>query len=188
MPETPDSPQSPNDPNPPSFTQPVSAKLARRLAAAADGYRDGREVWFTASFTPKDGQNGNNFDISEAIPGDGTSAPDVTLSDGYGLFGPFLTEESGDPKRTPIASIVLRLPGGDVEIDASKYDAMFWSSSSLDKFAVPHYATVLDLSMAAKLQREFSEPSVYLVLHGPNTEYDLKSIPNLGGQVKFLTI
>jgi hypothetical protein len=184
----PEATSSDADPTPPSFAQPISAKLARRLAAAADGYRDGKVVWFTASYTPLDGDNGNNFGISEAIPGTGTTAPDLPIPPGYGLFGPFLTTANDRPKKTEILRITVALPDREVVIDASKYDAMFWSSSSVDKFAVPHYATVLDLKMAATLQQDFGQENVYLVLHGPNTEYKLQAVPAQDGPIKILTI
>lgn len=150
------------------FGRPISAKLARRLAAAADGYRDGREVWFTARYVP---ENGYNFHISKPIVREDLGK--VTLKDDEGLFGPFETPfDPGDQKRTPIEKITLHLAGGGaVTFAAADYDSLFWSTSALDKFAVPFYVEFLGMEAGEQLQQDFQKAEVFAVAHGPNTEY-----------------
>jgi len=157
-----------------SFDRPVSARLARRLAAAADGYRTGEVIWFRARYVPDENFS---FGISEPIVSKVRPQPD-DLADGEGLFGPFQTEVDGPGlTRTPIVEVVLRLAGGEeTRFPADRYDALFWSMSSLEKFAIPHYVEFQGLEVAKRLREDFLKPEVYVMAHGPNTEYTMRAL------------
>jgi len=160
---------------------PISSRLARRLAAAADGYQNGKMVWFTALAEPDEE---GNFQISEAIVSDTRPADPVDPK--RRVYGPFLSEREGPARSTPIVKITLHVQEGgqvrQVEFPADKYDALFWSTSALDKFAVPHYVAFEGLPQATEMRAEYVDHSaVFAIVHGPNTEYDRVQLKEPGG-------
>lgn len=149
-----------------SATRPITASLARRLAAAADGYRNGEVVWFTARYVAVD----EDFDISEGLEGDRPAAPE---DPDYGVFGPF-QNDADQIKRTPVVKVTLHLSDStERTFAAAKCDAIFWSSSAIRKFAIPHYAEYIGLDYAKKIRDDFGQANVSAFAHGPNTEYEL---------------
>jgi hypothetical protein len=164
-------------PNPTgTMDKPISARLLRRLAAAADGFRNGLTVWFTANYEPE-GED-ESFKISKAIVQD--DPPTTQPGPGRKHFGPY--KSTGEPIRTtPIVEIVLHVQTANgiqtVSIPAKDYDAIFWSTSALEKFAIPHYVVFEGLKRAAKLEKKFKDDaSVYAIVHGPNTEYSTRPV------------
>lgn len=145
--------------------KPVSALLARRLAGAASGFPNGKNVWFYARYDRKN----LSFDVSDPIVSD-TAPADPTDPD-FGLFGPYQTPAI--PSRRPaVARVTIELVDGRrVTLPIEKADTLFLSPSALEKFAIPYYAALGDLELAMKIRRTFEDDNVVLLCHGPNTEY-----------------
>lgn len=161
-------------------TPPISSRLALRLAAAAEGFQDGTTVWFVARYEPD--PNGS-FGVKKPIVSE--KRPAVSLEPGEGLFGPYRSEREEPSQRTPVLKIAVQVQDGEkvrtVEFDARDFDALFWSTSAIEKFAIPHYVAFEGLTRAEKLKKDFLDPKVYLMAHGPNTEYELRTLDEKGG-------
>jgi hypothetical protein len=158
--------------------QPISSRLAMRLAAAADGYQNGKTVWFTARLEPdEDG----SFHMSPAIEAE--DRPNLSLEPGVVLFGPYRSDRQGPEKTTPVVRVTLELSNGKtIGFPATRYDAIIWSTSSLGKFAIPHYVAFEGLEAAGVLRDKFvNDASVFVMAHGPNTEYDLHPVDGVAG-------
>jgi hypothetical protein len=145
----------------------LSAKLVRRLAAAADGFRDGREIFFTARFEPE-----KNGDFNLDGPFVREQLDTLRVPPGFGIFGPYMTPECDDDiGRTPIKTITIELHDGQKwSFEGKRFDALFWSISALEKFAIPHYTNVHGVEKARAMLRGFEETDVFLMGHDPNTE------------------
>ena len=129
------------------------ARLVRRLAEAADGYRDGRDHWVVASRKPYKGNHRvvGVFDSSQ-------EAKFVAAREGldYDAFGPFKTpkEEFLVPPGERVKEvIVVYVNGMKTNYSADSVDAVFWGLSAFDKFIVPYLASVATAEYAAE-QRE----------------------------------
>ena len=91
---------------------------------------------------------------------------------GFGIFGPYKTDKCDDDiSRTPVKSITIELHNGDKHcFEGTKFDALFWSISALEKFAIPHYTSVRGVEKAQHILRQFVDTDVFLMAHDPNTE------------------
>jgi hypothetical protein len=159
----------------------ISAALARRLAAAADGHRDGQEIYFQARFEP--GADGD-FDVTG--PFSREQAEQQAPPEGFGIFGPYRTDECEDDiSRTPVKRVTMELTNGEVlTFEGSRYDALFWSSSALEKFVVPYYAMIAGVDRATRLRDTFLTPAVFMIAHDPNTEETMITVrPQPGTQL-----
>jgi hypothetical protein len=147
--------------------RPITSGLARRLAAAADGYQNGRLIWFTARYEPVSG----NYEISKAIESE--VRPPAPENPEFGVFGPFRNDAAAI-KRTPVVGVTLHLAGGETrKFAADEYDAVIWSNSAIRKFALPHYGEYIGLEYAMAVRDGFLKDNVAAFVHGPNTEYKL---------------
>jgi len=139
----------------PGDTAAKPASLLRRLAEAADGYRDGRPRWVVIH---RKGVKGHH-----KVAGVFTSAEqaDVELQragDEFAVFGPFVTVDDPPDESTPspydVVEVTVRERNGRViRIDPNKVDALFWTLAAFDKFIVPYLARVDGAEHAAE-QRE----------------------------------
>ena len=134
-------------------TLPQPASLVRRLAEAADGYRDGKDKWVVAG---RKAEKGNHrvagvFDtFQEADFTARREGPE------YAAFGPYRTpkEEFLVPPNERVREvIVIYVDGRKRNYDADSVDALFWGLSAFDKFIVPYLAKVASADYAAE-QRE----------------------------------
>jgi len=148
-------------------SRPLSAKLIRRLAAAADGHRDGREIYFMARFEAEDD---GDFDVNGPYTHDQLNT--LRVPQGFGIFGPYQTEACiDDISRTPVKKITIELHNGHTfSFEGTRFDALFWSVSALEKFAIPHYTTIRGVEKAQHILRQFVDTDVFLLAHDPNTE------------------
>lgn len=159
--------------DPSQAPRPISAALARRLAAAASGFPNGQTVWFTARHEP---DASGSYQVSAPIvsgirpaePGDSA----------FGLFGPYQTPVPGHPaKRADVVRVVLHLSNGtSIDLPAGDADCVFWTAAAIEKFAVPYYASLGNLELAVRIRDEFNRADVVAMDHGPNTEYDMRRI------------
>jgi len=121
---------------------PTSAGLYRRLAEAADGFRDGAPVWFAA----------HRLDPNQEVLGPFRSQENVLSAaeaePGYDAFGPFIT----DPESAPVgeeeivgAAVWVKEEDGSFSwaiYQPSDVDAVFLTDSAIDKFVVPYLSQV----------------------------------------------
>jgi len=157
----------------------ISAKLVRRLAAAAEGFRDGREIFFMARF---EAEPDGDFDLDGPYTRDQLDT--LRVPQGFGIFGPYQTADcSDDISRTPVKKITIELHGGETfSFEGTRFDALFWSVSALEKFAIPHYTSVRGVDKAQHILRRFVETDVFLLAHDPNTEETMIGVtPGPGG-------
>ena len=149
---------------------PTSAGLHRRLAEAADGYRDGEPVWFVAhSQDPSQEVLGPFRSQSEAL----TAAEGEP---GYDAFGPFITE----PETTRIgeekiagAAVWVREADGSFSwavYEPSEVDAVFLTDSAIDKFVVPYLTRVHGPAYAERIRdSQLSSIEGRPCCHGPTS-------------------
>jgi hypothetical protein len=134
---------------------PPSGSLMRRLAEAADGYRDGRPKWVVAD------RKGNDKRYHKVLGVFSTAeeAESVASRGGpeYEKFGPFLTEKEDYkvPEGERVAEvIVVYVDGTRKRFDGDSVDALFWGLPAFDKFIVP-YLSFISSADYAKEQRDF---------------------------------
>ena len=154
-----DEPPPPNG-YPPGDKSPKSASLTRRLAEAADGYRDGQPKWVVADRQRRQGNHrvvGVFSDVARAE----LVADSVAKAEGaptVEAFGPFLTPKEGfdfPPKDSVAAVIVIYRDStqAPARYSADSIDALFWGLSAFDKFIVPYLSSVYSVDYA-KQQRD----------------------------------
>lgn len=151
----------------PDGVRPICASLSRRLAAAADGHRNGQEIFFVARYEPDET---GDFELDGPYFRDQLGK--LRVPEGFGIFGPYCTADCEDDiSRTPIRTITIELHNGEKRsFEGNRYDALFWSVSALEKFVIPHYTVVRGLKKAQEILREFVDTDVFLLAHDPNTE------------------
>lgn len=144
----------------------ISAPLLRRLSAAADGHRDGKEHFFTAQLEPD-----ANGDFHIKGPFTAAAAAAIPAVPGRAVFGPYVTKDPPAFVQKPIRKITVELDDNTTfDVDPEKIDALFWSTSAIDKFMVPHYERFSSREVAQRIVIQFLDPSVMMLAHDPNTE------------------
>jgi len=178
--------------------RPLTAALLRRLGEAADGYRTGRPVYVVACYDdPRDALRvfEREADALEHL---------ARAGDRFGMFGPFATPVDGSASGVPVgeagASLEARdgsAPAGEVvevvlslrddagaettiRLDGREHDALFWSMSAIDKFAVPYYTRTDGPEYAAEMRRRAMRAQGTAVAHMPRSEY-ISQEPGLDG-------
>ena len=158
------------------FNIPVQASLARRLAEAADGFRNVDQVFFIAGYQPP-------YAIKD-FP-DSTSAQaymsDHNFSENdYGIFGPFKTTDDVENLNLPgvenieTVDIKIHFKDGsqqDVCLPGS-IDSIFFNLSSFEKFVFPYYSHLYGVEYAktmrdnliAKYSQQVTQTSAPMVL------------------------
>jgi hypothetical protein len=119
-----------------------SASLLRRLAEAADGYRDGADRFVVAAREFPHKVVGVFLTKAEA---DSVAADSSTSTLHYEAFGPYRTaaEAGVSPEVDDVDSVVAYYAGGEQKTyDGKKYDALFWSLPAFDKFVAPYLTSV----------------------------------------------
>src|SRR5262245_14505889 len=125
---------------------PLSASILRRVAEAADGFRDGKPHWFVVTLEAP----------HKAVPFDSAAAARTgqkKMGAGTVVLGPYVTQPEPRPKKLAarkkakakkVARIEIYYEGvkKPVVIDPSKADAIFLGASALDKFAYPYYSRI----------------------------------------------
>ena len=172
----------------PMSDRPMSAALLRRLAETADGSRDNQSRWVVASYPePTDGK------LKSFSSEDQAKAYCKELNDAggdYGVFGPYATSPgvgtnaTGHKMRVKrVAVVVDDGNGGELvnELPGDQYDALFWSASALDKFAVPYYVSMAGLAFGNKVSSDFGQERVYMMAHLPDTLYQTAFIKKVNG-------
>ncbi len=171
------------------FEQPVSAVVAKRLAAAADGFRHGRPMYFVSGF--RDPAGLQRFEGEGGRAAAERARKEREAKGGgekYGVFGPYVTEPAPGPDASPEPQVLdvtvrVRLPDGSTQtrvFGGGEFDALFWTRSAVDKFVIPYYTGALGLDYAARLSGEFSGEDVYMAAHMPDTMLSLIRVEGTG--------
>ncbi|HJR17241.1 MAG TPA: hypothetical protein VJ808_10350 [Gemmatimonadales bacterium] len=135
-------------------TLPKVASLARRLAEAADGYRDGKPKWVVAHI------KGNNKRHHRVV-GVFSTAEEADIvarreGDEYAAFGPFLTPEEDYriPRGERVDSVIVIYADGQRKYyDGDSVDALFWGLPAFDKFIGPYLSSVSSPDYAAEQRK-----------------------------------
>jgi hypothetical protein len=150
----------------------IPAGLAKRLAEAADSFRDNMYHYFVCKTQfPYDLHNTAGYAYSE----EASSAADSLLQDlgsGYYKFGPYKT---ADPDETTIeydsVKITFLLNGNELsektQILSNGADAVILSLSAYDKFFQPYYVRLYGIEVAEEFRNaaKTALSSQYLLTH-----------------------
>lgn len=133
-------------------TLPKPATLVRRLAEAADGYRDGKNRFVVASRRFPHDVRGVFLTPFEA------RVEVIRAGADYGVFGPFQTLDDpldmvSTPDKRVAEVIVIYRNGKQRRYGADSVDAIFWGLAAFDKFVAPYLTSVYGAAYAAE-QRE----------------------------------
>jgi hypothetical protein len=135
-------------------TSAKSASLMRRLAEAADGYRDGKPHWVAIQ---RNGQQGHHRVLGVFDTYQQAAFEARRVGPEYQAFGPFVTvdappDESSSGEDVDYV-IVRQKDGVEKRFGADSVDALFWSLAAFDKFIAPYLTSVDGVRYAAE-QRE----------------------------------
>jgi len=126
-----------------------SAPLLRRLAEAADGYRDGVDRFFVVSLESPHEVLREEFLKREDADAAAKVRSTETLH--FAAFGPYRTEADSVAQAASVDSVVAFLSDGRRRVyDGSAVDALFWSLPAYDKFVTPYETTVYGVAEAAR--------------------------------------
>ena len=173
----------------PGFEQPVSAGVAKRLAAAADGFRHGKPMYFVSGF--RDVGPVERFEGEEGREAAERARRAKEAGGGgekFGVFGPYVTDPGHGHGGKPPAEVLdvtvrMKLPDGSTRtqvLGGGEYDALFWTRSAVDKFVVPYYVGALGLQYATRVSEDFSGRDVYMLAHLPDTMPAMIRLPGAG--------
>lgn len=140
----------------PISPRPISSSLARRLAEAADGFRNVDQVFFIAGYKrPHRIKDFPDSDSAEAY----FAAKSLKEKD-YGIFGPYKTTDD-------VAELNLLGVENIVKVDLTLYfkngkhqkvtlpggiDSIFLNLSSFEKFVFPYYCHLYGVDYAKRLR------------------------------------
>jgi hypothetical protein len=131
-----------------------SASLVRRLAEAADGFRDGKPRYVVAH---RKGDRGHHDVLGVFMTFQEADFMARRAGPEYAVFGPFVTlddpPDESSSEEDVVEVIVRKKNGREVRYSADSVDALFWSLAAFDKFIAP-YLTVVDGARYAAEQRE----------------------------------
>jgi len=138
----------------PESKTPESASLLRRLAEAADGYRDNEPRIIVARRDPP-------HDVTGVFRASQTAEIDEALrvaGSGYEAFGPYQTP-TADPLpsgRKQVLSVTVTYTDKTTDtFPADDFDALVWSVPAFDKFVMPNLISAYGLAFATSKRTEF---------------------------------
>jgi hypothetical protein len=133
------------------------ATLLRRLAEAADGYRDGRDKFVVAAQVFPHNVAGVFSSREEA---DRTARDSAKSANGYAVFGPYRTPPDTNVSREvdDVDSVVTYLKDKTTRTyDGDEYDALFWSMPAFDKFVAPYLTFVAGADHAQRQRQAYKD-------------------------------
>jgi hypothetical protein len=157
----------------------MSPRLLKRLGEAAmgTGRKYGEQYWICRYVpdveTKKYGIDGpfHTWDEAQDAIGDRL---------GFGVFGPYEPGEyegliSMVHPSAEVVAVLVYLEGvvEPIEIDASTFDALFWSPAAIEKFVFPYYCGAEGLDYTIQVRDDYVALNAYLMAHSDDTEYSL---------------
>lgn len=151
----------------------LPASLITRLAEAADGIRNGKEIYFVAQLKP-DPETGHDVIGHFSNPDDALKHPKAKValeSGGYLIFGPFETKDDEDYEPKNIEKVVIYPCGKEpITLEGDKFDCVFWSLSAVDKFVMPYYTSLGGLERAKRVRKDFIKTTSIAGIHIPGSD------------------
>ena len=138
------------------FQTGISATLARRLAEAADGFRNVHQVYFIAGYkSPHPIKDFPDFESAK----DYFEDKDLNKDD-YGIFGPFKTTDDVQDLYLPgvedieKVDLTIYFKSGQIQSESlpGRIDSIFLNLSSFEKFVFPYYCHLYGAEYAKKLR------------------------------------
>jgi hypothetical protein len=138
------------------FQTSISATLARRLAEAADGFRNVHQVFFIAGYKfPHPIKDFPDLESAEIY-----FADKELPTDEYGIFGPFkTTDDVQDLELLGVENIekvdlTIYYKNGHIQSETlpGGIDSIFFNLSSFEKFVFPYYCHLYGAGYAKKLR------------------------------------
>ena len=163
----------PKNPCPPPPV--MSPQLLRRLAEASRGPHGGGEQWWVCRFEAD--PETYSFDLDGPFPTQDAANEMLSGREGYGVFGPYRHSADGEfgVRESPvkIERIRVKISGREeeMEIDPTKFDALFWGAPAVEKFVLPYYTSASGLDYALRVREEFERGNAYLIAHSGDTEH-----------------
>lgn len=164
-------------PDVPPPNKPMSVKLARALAEAADGFRGHKApVFLVAPYKLHKSPERGGFHIFgpyhdwEHVPRD---VKRLVMHETHGFFGPFDTGGTVIVHGRPIGSVTLHVRHSTkvFHLRPDRIDTLFFSAESVEKFALPYYERVYGPAFAARVRDQFATADTQFMAHYPWTEY-----------------
>lgn len=135
----------------------LPASLLKRVAQAADGFRNGRRVWFVVerAFPHAIATFFQEAEAKAAVDDNGES---------HVLVGPYRTPV-GPSSMDRVEWIDVKLAGREkpLRYNGESVDALFFSQSALDKFFYPYYTAVYGPEYAAEMRKRHTGASTLSV-------------------------
>lgn len=135
----------------------LNAGLAKRLAEAADCFRDGKYHYFICKKTPPYDLNyTKGFDSDEEASSEADTAK-AALGEDYGKFGPYKTDLFDAATFDYDAIQIIFLKDSNpvyTEMLEGDVDAIILSVSAYDKFFQPYYVRLYGIEVAKELRKQ----------------------------------
>jgi hypothetical protein len=138
-----------------------TAGLAKRLAEAADSFRDGKYYYFVSLLNPTDDYP--DFDLHSVSGNTDEQANNNadtlknSLGSDYFKFGPYKNDSEESPlldfDSLEVKLIKNGLATSTITLDKST-DAIILSSSAYDKFFLPYYTRLYGVDVAASFRSQ----------------------------------
>lgn len=176
-----------------NFAQPkraLTSRELRKIAEAADGQRDEvlNIVQMTTSGvdTGQDTPNGENTKYRVAKVSDGpiTDDPLPVWKKVFETNTPTKLRVRMGVRINPTKIIVPTTPAKEIDLPCEKYDAIFWSEASIEKFFFPYYVRHLEPEDFIDLMKAYYHPqaneTIYAFVHYPPTDFSRVKLSGVG--------
>lgn len=144
--------------------RPITANELRKLAEAADGIRDEPAFLVWRDGIPKITRRVESSDELIMECRTPASAPRRPSFKSIHLDPPMV-----DQAQVPVPDI------------ATRFDAMFWSDSAFEKFAVPYYARISTQNELERIRAAFYSSTTFAMIHPPLSNATFLSSARTGG-------
>jgi hypothetical protein len=140
----------------------LPASLAKRVAEAANGLRNDKNVWFVVKEEFPHPLK-KHYSEAEADTDLASRGP------GYVKMGPYRTPPDC-PHKPAIEWIKVKVKGHkERELKPENVDALFFSVAALDKFFYPYYTTLYGAEKAAEMRKKYTDSgnTASIMCHDP---------------------
>jgi hypothetical protein len=152
--------------------RPISVALARALAEAADGFPGLKVAYFVARYISS--KDSRAFHIRGPFTSwdEARELWECVWSGECGFFGPFDTTDAIVPVGVRADYVLVHLEDGtEIPFTNGVVDALFFSASAVEKFALPYYERIFGPDYAYEVMEQFRYNSAQVMAHFPWSEY-----------------